>query len=170
MESKGQIFVWVVLALVAGFAGGYFWARSLPPSAPGGSTYTQRLLLAEGENQLLRKMLGEIPAKVILLAPTPEGKAAFGKMVWDESRQEGLLFLQDFPEPSRGFGYALAFGKDEKNLKNHPLLISGTHKGYPSQSWSRIESRTRMLGAKVFQVIQNNPETGEKKVILRGFL
>lgn len=170
MASDGKALLLAVLALVGGFAGGYYWGRSLPPFPGRNAPEGQKLLLAEAENQMLRRMLGEIPAQVVLLAPTEQGKAAYGKLVWDEAKQFGFLFMQDFPKPPEGEAYYLALGKDEKHVEYIRLQMAESGPGYPGKSWNRIEPAQRILGARFFKVVQKaKAESKDERIILLGF-
>jgi hypothetical protein len=170
MASDGKALLLAVLALVGGFAGGYYWGRSLAPFPGRDSTEGQKLLLAEAENQMLRRMLGEIPAQVVLLAPTEHGKAAYGKLVWDEAKQLGFLFMQDFPPLPEGEGYYLALGKDEKHAEYIRLRMPESGQGDSGKSWNRIEPARRILGARFFKVVQKaKADSKDEQVILLGF-
>lgn len=62
------------------------------------------IIALRAENTLLKKMLGQIDAKVALLGPisgTPEtaGTSPRGKLVWDETTQQGYLHLSRLPVP-----------------------------------------------------------------------
>jgi|GEM_PF-1886047 len=60
------------------------------------------IIALRAENTLLKKMLGQVEGKVAILGPlsgTSTPASPHGKIVWDESLQQGFLHLSGLPVP-----------------------------------------------------------------------
>lgn len=53
----------------------------------------QEFLSVQGENTLLKKMLGQINGNVIVIGPVEKKSQLQGKLVWDKTLQAGFLHL-----------------------------------------------------------------------------
>jgi hypothetical protein len=81
--------------LAAGLAGWIAWER-IETRRSASSLMDERarqLLVVQGENSLLKRMLGQVDGRVVLLGPTAHGAEARGKLVWDEARQAGYVHI-----------------------------------------------------------------------------
>jgi hypothetical protein len=55
----------------------------------------------KAENTLLKAMLGQVEASVVVLAPADVAPEASGKLVWDVSLQRGFIYARNIPLPNQ---------------------------------------------------------------------
>ena len=81
--------------LAAGLGGWIAWERTETRRAASSlmDERSRQLLVVQGENSLLKRMLGQVDGRVVLLGPTAQGGEARGKLVWDEARQAGYIHI-----------------------------------------------------------------------------
>lgn len=77
----------------------FFNMRTLEKRRAANAPKTPQEISLQAENTLLKKMLGEIEGRVAVLGPVEDGGNTRGKIVWDESLQQGFLFIAHLPEP-----------------------------------------------------------------------
>ncbi|MDZ4787380.1 MAG: hypothetical protein SH807_00370 [Blastochloris sp.] len=66
----------------------------------------EEFLSVKGENTLLKKMLGQMEGKIILLGPVGKNSQLQGKLVWDKTLQQGFLHLSGL-EPAMSYSLIL---------------------------------------------------------------
>ncbi|MDR1304142.1 MAG: hypothetical protein LBK76_02850 [Verrucomicrobiales bacterium] len=103
----------VMLLLVTAAIGGAAWVFRHAPGLGrgsvsgaifGGQASRGEYLAVRAENTLLKKMLGEIAGRVVVLGPAAEAaNGALGRLVWDKPTQGGYLFAKDLPESATGY-------------------------------------------------------------------
>jgi len=74
------------------------------------SAEAQEMLSVKGENTLLKKMLGQVEGEVLIVGPVAKKAEIHGKLVWDNSMQQGFLHVQGL-NPAAGYELVLVTQK-----------------------------------------------------------
>ncbi|NJK90905.1 MAG: hypothetical protein HC904_03140 [Blastochloris sp.] len=96
------------------------------PAAP-----VEENLSLESENILLKKMLGQLKARVVLLGPAVRGSEVQGRLVWDKNLQEGFLQISGL-NPSAQYG--LYFKENSGNEVEILSFQPESETGMPGQA------------------------------------
>ncbi|MDX6767233.1 MAG: anti-sigma factor [Candidatus Methylacidiphilales bacterium] len=113
--ARPVIFCILMLPILAGgvLLAVFFNMRTLERNRTHNAPKTPAQISLEAENTLLKKMLGQVEGRVAVLGPIEDGGSARGKIVWDESLQQGFVFVAHLPEPPPPQGKAFFLWADD---------------------------------------------------------
>lgn len=129
------------------------------------------IIALRAENTLLKKMLGQVEGKVAVLGPVSgSSSAARGKLVWDESLQQGFLHLGGLPVPLPEGQVLYLWALTDKTT---PLPCARMEPGADGTLSRRFLPPERLLKVKGFQVTlgdRNGLTNTRTQVLLEGAL
>lgn len=133
------------------------------------------VIALRAENTLLKKMLGQIEGKVAVLGPVSPSTATAstaprGKIVWDESTQQGYIHLSRLPVPLPE-GQALYLWAITE--KSSPLPCARMEPSPEGTISRRFLPPERLLKVKAFQVTlgdRNGLTNTRTQLLLEGAL
>ncbi|MDR2463275.1 MAG: hypothetical protein LBD30_05810 [Verrucomicrobiales bacterium] len=155
-----------VLLFVAVTVGGAVWAYRFERGGRGdlfGNKISRAdYLRVQAENVLLKKMLGQVAGRVVVLGAASEksGEAA-GRLVWYKAVQGGSLLARNLPDA--GALYSLWIGNEGGKLYYCGVFAANAD----GEAQGAFQCDEPVLKPRIFFVARG---TGEKVVVLRGNL